>query len=421
MIQIYDLNAIQDQEIFLRRDEVRDVSAPVADIIRTVRAEGDRALYEYGRRFDGAELSGLSVTGAELEAALEQVEPEFLAVLREAADNIRAYHAKQKRESFVMTQRDGVILGQRILPLARVGIYVPGGTASYPSTVLMNAIPAQIAGVEDIVMVTPPGRDGAVSPAILAAAQVAGVTRIFKCGGAQAIAALAYGTESVPQVDKIVGPGNAYVAEAKKQVFGQVNIDMIAGPSEVLVLADGASNPAWVAADLLSQAVLVTDSRALAEQVARELEVQLSRLERADIARESIERNGKIIVARSLEEGIQVANRIAPEHLELCVDQPFDYLSQIRNAGSIFLGRYDPEPLGDYFAGPNHTLPTMGTARFYSPLSVDDFFKKSQFSYYTREALERDYRKVGLFARREGLTAHARAVEIRFEGEEGAQ
>ena len=415
MIQIYDLNAIQDQEIFLRRDEVRDVSAPVADIIRTVRAEGDRALYEYGRRFDGAELSGLSVTGAELEAALEQVEPEFLAVLREAADNIRAYHAKQKRESFVMTQRDGVILGQRILPLARVG--------------MMNAIPAQIAGVEDIVMVTPPGRDGAVSPAILAAAQVAGVTRIFKCGGAQAIAALAYGTESVPQVDKIVGPGNAYVAEAKKQVFGQVNIDMIAGPSEVLVLADGASNPAWVAADLLSQAehdrmasaVLVTDSRALAEQVARELEVQLSRLERADIARESIERNGKIIVARSLEEGIQVANRIAPEHLELCVDQPFDYLSQIRNAGSIFLGRYDPEPLGDYFAGPNHTLPTMGTARFYSPLSVDDFIKKSQFSYYTREALERDYRKVGLFARREGLTAHARAVEIRFEGEEGAQ
>ena len=410
MIQIYDLNAIQDQEIFLRRDEVRDVSAPVADIIRTVRAEGDRALYEYGRRFDGAELSGLSVTGAELEAALEQVEPEFLAVLREAADNIRAYHAKQKRESFVMTQRDGVILGQRILPLARVGIYVPGGTASYPSTVLMNAIPAQIAGVEDIVMVTPPGRDGAVSPAILAAAQVAGVTRIFKCGGAQAIAALAYGTESVPQVDKIVGPGN----EAKKQVFGQVNIDMIAGPSEVLVLADGASNPAWVAADLLSQAehdrmasaVLVTDSRALAEQVARELEVQLSRLERADIARESIERNGKIIVARSLEEGIQVANRIAPEHLELCVDQPFDYLSQIRNAGSIFLGRYDPEPLGDYFAGPNHTLPTMGTARFYSPLSVDAFIKKSQFSYYTREALERDYRKVGLFARREGLTAH---------------
>ena len=379
MIQIYDLNAIQDQEIFLRRDEVRDVSAPVAGIIRTVREQGDRALYEYARRFDGAELSALSVTEGELEAALARVEPEFLAVLREAADNIRAYHAKQKRESFVMTQRDGVILGQRILPLARVGIYVPGGTASYPSTVLMNAIPAQIAGVEDIVMVTPPGRDGAVSPAILAAAQVAGVTRIFKCGGAQAIAALAYGTESVPQVDKIVGPGNAYVAEAKKQVFGQVNIDMIAGPSEVLVLA-----------------------------------VQLSRLEREDIARESIERNGKIIVARSLEEGIQVANRIAPEHLELCVDQPFDYLSQIRNAGSIFLGRYDPEPMGDYFAGPNHTLPTMGTARFYSPLSVDDFIKKSQFSYYTRAALERDYRKVGLFARQAVSYTHLTLPTIRL-------
>ena len=426
MIQIYDLNAIQDQEIFLRRDEVRDVSAPVADIIRTVRAEGDRALYEYGRRFDGAELSGLSVTGAELEAALEQVEPEFLAVLREAADNIRAYHAKQKRESFVMTQRDGVILGQRILPLARVGIYVPGGTASYPSTVLMNAIPAQIAGVEDIVMVTPPGRDGAVSPAILAAAQVAGVTRIFKCGGAQAIAALAYGTESVPQVDKIVGPGNAYVAEAKKQVFGQVNIDMIAGPSEVLVLADGASNPAWVAADLLSQAehdrmaaaVLVTDSRPLAEAVAHELERQLAALPRAEIARASLEANGKLIVCRDLREGIAVANRIAPEHLELCVDNPFDYLGEIQNAGSVFLGRYNPEPMGDYFAGPNHTLPTMGTARFYSPLSVDDFVKKSQFSYYTRDALARDYRKVSLFARKEGLDAHARAVDIRFEGGE---
>ena len=426
MIQIYDLNAIQDQEIFLRRDEVRDVSAPVAGIIRTVREQGDRALYEYARRFDGAELSALSVTEGELEAALARVEPEFLAVLREAADNIRAYHAKQKRESFVMTQRDGVILGQRILPLARVGIYVPGGTASYPSTVLMNAIPAQIAGVEDIVMVTPPGRDGAVSPAILAAAQVAGVTRIFKCGGAQAIAALAYGTESVPQVDKIVGPGNAYVAEAKKQVFGQVNIDMIAGPSEVLVLADGASDPAWVAADLLSQAehdrmaaaVLVTDSRPLAEAVAHELERQLAALPRAEIARASLEANGKLIVCRDLREGIAVANRIAPEHLELCVDNPFDYLGEIQNAGSVFLGRYNPEPMGDYFAGPNHTLPTMGTARFYSPLSVDDFVKKSQFSYYTRDALARDYRKVSLFARKEGLDAHARAVDIRFEGGE---
>ena len=423
MIQIYDLNAIQDQEIFLRRDEVRDVSAPVADIIRTVRAEGDRALYEYGRRFDGAELSGLSVTGAELEAALEQVEPEFLAVLREAADNIRAYHAKQKRESFVMTQRDGVILGQRILPLARVGIYVPGGTASYPSTVLMNAIPAQIAGVEDIVMVTPPGRDGAVSPAILAAAQVAGVTRIFKCGGAQAIAALAYGTESVPQVDKIVGPGNAYVAEAKKQVFGQVGIDMVAGPSEILVIADGACNPQIVAADLLSQAehdknasaVLVTDSEDLALAVQGAIEEQLPKLKRQEIARASIDRNGKIIVAQSLDTAVDIANEIAPEHLEVCVDDPFSLLNSIRNAGSIFLGKNVPEALGDYFAGPNHTLPTLGTARFSSPLSVDDFVKKSSFIYYTKEALGAVQERIVDFAEREGLSAHARSVSIRFE------
>ena len=423
MIQIYDLNAIQDQEIFLRRDEVRDVSAPVAGIIRTVREQGDRALYEYARRFDGAELSALSVTEGELEAALARVEPEFLAVLREAADNIRAYHAKQKRESFVMTQRDGVILGQRILPLARVGIYVPGGTASYPSTVLMNAIPAQIAGVEDIVMVTPPGRDGAVSPAILAAAQVAGVTRIFKCGGAQAIAALAYGTESVPQVDKIVGPGNAYVAEAKKQVFGQVNIDMIAGPSEVLVLADGASDPAWVAADLLSQAehdahaaaVLVTDSRPLAEAVQNEVERQLTDLPRRDIAQKSLEANGKILVTKDLAAAVEAANRIAPEHLELCVDDPFALLPLVKNAGSVFLGRHTPEALGDYFAGPNHTLPTSGTARFSSPLSVDDFVKKTQFIYYTREALADAAPRIADFAEREGLHGHARSALSRTE------
>ena len=423
MIKIYEMSQIQDQEIFLRSDAVQDVSRPVSEILQAVRTEGDQALLEYTKRFDKAELTSLAVSGAELERAMEQVEPAFLAVLREAAENIRAYHAKQKRESFWMEEKQGVILGQKILPLARVGIYVPGGTAAYPSTVLMNAIPAQIAGVEEIIMVTPPSANGEVNPHILAAAGIAGVTRIFKVGGAQAIGALAYGTESVPRVDKIVGPGNAYVAEAKRQVFGQVNIDMIAGPSEVLVLADGKSNPAWVAADLLSQAehdrmasaVLVTDSRELAGQVAEELERQLATLSREEIARASIEHNGKIIVARDLEEGIAVANRIAPEHLELCVDNPFDYLGQIRNAGSIFLGRYNPEPMGDYFAGPNHTLPTSGTARFYSPLSVDDFIKKSQFSYYTRPALERDYRKVSLFARKEGLTAHARAVDIRFE------
>ena len=423
MIQIYDLNAIQDQEIFLRRDEVRDVSAPVAGIIRTVREQGDRALYEYARRFDGAELSALSVTEGELEAALARVEPEFLAVLREAADNIRAYHAKQKRESFVMTQRDGVILGQRILPLARVGIYVPGGTASYPSTVLMNAIPAQIAGVEDIVMVTPPGRDGAVSPAILAAAQVAGVTRIFKCGGAQAIAALAYGTESVPQVDKIVGPGGVFVAAAKRKVFGQVDIDMIAGPSEILVVADGKSDPAWVAADLLSQAehdahaaaVLVTDSRPLAEAVQNEVERQLTDLPRRDIAQKSLEANGKILVTKDLAAAMEAANRIAPEHLELCVDDPFALLPLVKNAGSVFLGRHTPEALGDYFAGPNHTLPTSGTARFSSPLSVDDFVKKTQFIYYTREALADAAPRIADFAEREGLHGHARSALSRTE------
>ena len=423
MMKIYDLSEVPEEEIFHRQEASDDVSAPVAEILRAVQERGDEALFSYARKFDGAELSNLEVTPEEIAEGAAQVEPEFTDILREAAEHIRAFHAKQKREGFLMTEREGVILGQKITPLARVGIYVPGGTAAYPSTVFMNAIPAHIAGVGEIVMATPPGRDGKIRPAILAAAKLAGVTRIFKMGGAQAVAALAFGTQSVPKVDKIVGPGNAYVAEAKRQVFGRVNIDMIAGPSEVLVIADETSNPAWVAADLLSQAehdkmasaVLVTDSQALAEAVAQKVEEQLRALEREEIARASIERNGKIIVARSLTEAVAVANRIAPEHLELSVDNPFDYLGQIEHAGSIFLGRYNPEPMGDYFAGPNHTLPTMGTARFYSPLSVDDFIKKSQFSYYTREALRQDYQKVSRFAMEEGLTAHARAVNIRFE------
>ena len=423
MMKIYDLSEVPEEEIFHRQEASDDVSAPVAEILRAVQERGDEALFSYARKFDGAELSNLEVTPEEIAEGAAQVEPEFTDILREAAERIRAFHVKQKREGFLMTERDGVILGQKITPLARVGIYVPGGTAAYPSTVFMNAIPAHIAGVGEIVMATPPGRDGKIRPAILAAAKLAGVTRIFKMGGAQAVAALAFGTQSVPKVDKIVGPGNAYVAEAKRQVFGRVNIDMIAGPSEVLVIADETSNPAWVAADLLSQAehdkmasaVLVTDSQALAEAVAQKVEEQLLALEREEIARASIERNGKIIVARSLTEAVAVANRIAPEHLELSVDNPFDYLGQIEHAGSIFLGRYNPEPMGDYFAGPNHTLPTMGTARFYSPLSVDDFIKKSQFSYYTREALRQDYQKVSRFAMEEGLTAHARAVNIRFE------
>ena len=422
MIKIYEMGKLKDEEIFARNEPTSSVEDVVSDIIANVREKGDEALRDYCQRFDHVALNDFLVSPKELEAAIQKVEPEFIEILEEAAKNIRAFHEKQLRQSFIMTEKPGVVLGQRVIPLERVGLYVPGGTAAYPSTVLMDAIPAQIAGVSEIVMVTPPSKEGSVNPYILAAAHVAGVGRIFKVGGAQAVAALAYGTESIPRVDKIVGPGNAFVAEAKKQVFGQVNIDMIAGPSEVLVLADGASDPRYVAADLLSQAehdknasaVLVTDSLALAEQVQAEIEVQLKTLKREEIARTSIENNGKIIVCRDLMEGVDTANRIAPEHLEICVDQPFDYLGLIKNAGSVFLGRYNPEPLGDYFAGPNHTLPTSGTARFYSPLSVDDFVKKLQYSYYTREALEKDYDKVSFFANKEGLTAHARAVDIRF-------
>lgn len=426
MIRIYEMGTIRDEEIFKRDAPEALVAEPVAEIIRQVRLNRDQALREYSLRFDHVELEELQVSEEEVKEALEAVEPEFLDILREAAANIESYHKNQLRQSFVVSDREGVILGQKILPLERVGIYVPGGTAAYPSSVLMNAVPAKIAGVGEIIMVTPPGAGGKVNPHILAAAAIAGVTKIFKVGGAQAIAALAYGTESIPRVDKIVGPGNAYVAEAKKQVFGQVNIDMVAGPSEILVLADGNSNPAFVAADLLSQAehdrmasaVLVTDSHSLAVSVQAEIEKQLSGLSRQDIARESIDRNGKIILVQNLKEGVEAANRIAPEHLEICTDNPFDYLGEIKNAGSVFLGRYNPEPMGDYFAGPNHTLPTSGTARFYSPLSVDDFVKKMQFSYYTREALLKDYKKVSYFAQREGLTAHARAAEIRFDSED---
>ena len=424
-MKIYRLSEIEEKDVFLRCDTGVDVSGPVREMIAQVREQGDSALYALTERFDGARLETLAVAEQEIDDAMRAVEPEFLEILREAAGNIRRYHEKQKRESFVMTEREGVVLGQKILPLERVGIYVPGGTAAYPSSVLMNAVPAQIAGVKEIIMVTPPGRDGTVNPAILAAARIAGVTRIFKLGGAQAVAALAYGTQSVPRVDKIVGPGNAYVAEAKKQVFGQVNIDMVAGPSEVLVLADQNSNPAHVAADLLSQAehdtmasaVLVTDSAELAQKVSEEVERQLETLERREIARASVEANGKIILVDDMHEAIAVSNRIAPEHLELCLDDPFAWLGLVQNAGSVNLGRYNPEPMGDYFSGPNHTLPTMVTARFYRPLSVDDFIKKMQFSYYTREALEQDWKKVSRFARKEGLTAHARAVEIRFEEE----
>lgn len=424
MIPILKVGQVPNSEIFARVTPVVDVAAIVADILADVKENGDTAVKAYCAKFDKAELTSLEVTPEEIQEAISQVEPEFLDILREAAENIRAFHSRQVRNSFVIADKPGIVLGQKITPIEKVGVYVPGGTAAYPSTVLMDTIPAKIAGCPQLVMVTPPGRDGKVNPAILAAASIAGVNRIFKVGGAQAIAALAYGTESIPKVDKIVGPGNAFVAEAKKQVFGRVSIDMIAGPSEILVIADGKSNPVHVAADLLSQAehdklasaVLVTDSEKLALAVQVELERQLPLLPRQEIARASIENNGKIIVAETLMAGIEIANEIAPEHLELQVDDPFSYLDAIQNAGSIFLGRSCPEALGDYFAGPNHTLPTSGTARFSNPLSVDDFVKKSQFSYYTPEALAKAADKIAAFAEKEGLRAHGRSVTIRKEG-----
>ncbi len=423
MIGIYEAGRLSAREIFQRKTGGAGVEATVAEILAAVEAQGDRALLDYTRRFDRAELTSLEVSRAEFQEALELVEPGFLDILRQAAANIRAYHEKQLRSGFVFTGPDGVVLGQKLTPIEKVGLYVPGGTAPYPSTVLMDSIPAKIAGCKELVMVTPPTAEGKVNPAILAAAQVAGVDRVFKVGGAQAIAALTFGTESVPRVDKIVGPGNAYVAEAKKQVFGRVAIDVIAGPSEILVVADGKSSPRTVAADLLSQAehdrlstaVLVTDSRALAQAVAAELEKQLAVLPRREIAAASLENNGKIIVTEDLGRALDIANEIAPEHLELCVDEPFAWLPRVKNAGSVFLGRSCPEALGDYFAGPNHTLPTGGTARFSSPLSVDDFIKKTQFTYYTPQALERAADKVAAFAEKEGLDGHARSIRARFE------
>ena len=425
MIKIMKYGQVPNSEIFARVTPTVDVAGIVADILYDVRKNGDKAVLAYCAKFDKAELDTLEVSKQEIEEALNHVEPEFLEILKEAAANIRAFHSRQVRNSFVLADKPGVVLGQKVTPIEKVGVYVPGGTAAYPSTVLMDTIPAKIAGCPQIVMVTPPGKDGKINPAILAAASIAGVDKIFKVGGAQAIAALAYGTESIPKVDKIVGPGNAFVAEAKKQVFGMVSIDMIAGPSEILVIADGKSNPVHVAADLLSQAehdklasaVLVTDSEELAVTVRDELERQLPLLPREEIARASIDNNGKIIVAENLMQGIEIANEIAPEHLELVVDDPFSYLDAVKNAGSIFMGRSCPEALGDYFAGPNHTLPTSGTARFSSPLSVDDFVKKSQFSYYTAGALASVADKIAAFAEKEGLRAHGRSVMIRKEGE----
>ncbi len=421
MIQIYKRGTVADSEIFGRQEETVDVSAVVSEIIETVKKDGDAALRMYAEKFDRATLTDIEVTDEEIDEAFRQTDPRLLSILERAAENIKAFHIHQKRSGFVVSDTPGVVLGQKVIPLARVGLYVPGGTASYPSSVLMNCLPAKIAGVGEILMVSPPSFGGKIAPAILAAAKIAGVDRIFKVGGAQAVAALAYGTETIPAVDKIVGPGNAFVAEAKKQVFGKVGIDMIAGPSEILVIADGTCNPKTVAADLLSQAehdrlasaVLVTDSESLAGAVQAELEVQIEALPRREIARASIDTYGKIILCADIREAIETANRIAPEHLELCVDNPFDYLDSIVNAGSIFLGKNCPEALGDYFAGPNHTLPTSGTARFSSPLSVDDFVKKSAFSYYTAEALAAVADDIDYFAKAEGLHAHGRSATAR--------
>lgn len=424
MIRILDFNALRPQDI-LNRDirAEEDVSAAVDAILADVRQNGDAALRRYAEKFNGAALDRLEVTPDEWDAAVDSVDPDFLETLRQTADNIRAFHEKQVHDNFVLTRPDGVLMGQRYTPIEKVGICIPGSPVTFPSSVLMNAIPASIAGVTDIIMVTPPDKDGAISAEALAAARLAGVTRVFKMGGAQAVAALAYGTETVPRVDKIVGPGGVFVATAKRKVFSTVAIDMIAGPSEILVVADGKSDPRWVAADLLSQAehdvlssaVLVTDSRPLAEAVQAELEVQLAQLPREAVARQSIDTNGRIIVTDDLDKAVEAVNIIAPEHLELCVDEPFTLLGKVKNAGSIFLGRRASEALGDYFAGPNHTLPTSGTARFSSPLSVDDFVKKSSFLYYSEEALQKAAPRVADFAEREGLHAHARSVTIRTE------
>ena len=422
MIRIMRAEGLSDADVLLRDVQEADVTAAVTEILAAVRQRGDSALRDYSEKFDGGAPKELEVSREEWEEAVASVDPELLAVLEEAAENIRRFHRHQVLEGFSVTDKEGIVLGQKVMPLQRVGLYVPGGTASYPSTVLMDCIPAKIAGVGEIIMVTP-AKNGVIRPVILAAAKIAGVDRIFRVGGAQAVAALAYGTETVPRVDKIVGPGNRFVAQAKRLVYGQVDIDMIAGPSEVLIVADGRAEARFVAADMLAQAehdrmataVLVTDSIALAEAVAAELELQLPLLEREDIARASIENNGKIIVVRSVEEAIAMANRIAPEHLELCLEDAMRYLEDVRNAGSVFLGRNSPEALGDYFAGPNHTLPTSGTARFASPLSVYDFIKRTSYIQYSADALEAVSGKIDRFAREEGLTAHARSVTVRFE------
>ena len=414
-------------EEMLKRDpnNYESYTETVQSIVDQVKAKGDEALFAFTKEFDKAEVSAetVRVGEEEIEEAYRQVKPELLAVMKRSLENIRSYHEKQKRNSWFDARPDGTILGQKVTPLASAGVYVPGGKAAYPSSVLMNIIPAQVAGVERIVMVTPPGKDGRVNPVTLTAAHLAGATEVYRVGGAQAVAALAFGTQSIPRVDKIVGPGNIFVALAKKAVYGHVSIDSIAGPSEILVIADGGANPRYVAADLLSQAehdelasaILVTDSRELAQAVSAEVDGFLKVLSRREIIEKSVENYGYILVVDSMEQAVEAANAIAPEHLEIVTANPFALMTKIRNAGAIFLGEYSSEPLGDYYAGPNHILPTNGTARFFSPLSVDDFVKKSSIIYYSREALAAAHVDIEAFAEAEGLTAHANSIKVRFE------
>ena len=419
----YSENLNLEKELARSQFSYDDVNETVENILKDVKKRGDKALFEYTRKFDKVNLKTLEVSEEEIQKAFDTIDKELLEVIKYSHDNIKLFHERQVRNNFIVKKENGVSLGQIINPIEKVGLYVPGGTAAYPSTVLMNAVPAKIAGCKEIIMVTPPTSDGTILPSLLVAAKIAGVDRIFKVGGAQSIAALSYGTESIPKVYKIVGPGNIYVAMAKKMVYGEVSIDMIAGPSEVLIIADDSANPVHVAADLLSQAehdklaasILVTTSKELAKNVAEQLEIQLKELEREEIARTSIENQGRIIITKTIDEAIKISNEIAPEHLELAVSNPFELLTRVKNAGSIFMGHNTPEPLGDYLAGPNHTLPTSGTAKFSSPLSVDDFIKKSSFIYYSKEGLEEVKDKVIKFAESEGLTAHARSVSKRFE------
>ena len=428
MINIIKADGKTEKEFLAKLEERNrstnnDVTAVVSEIINNVRENGDKAVREYTVKFDGKAPEYFEVSKEEINASIAQCDTKFIETLKKAAENIRDFHERQKQQSWLTTKENGVIMGQRIRGLARVGLYVPGGTAAYPSSVLMNAIPAKIAGVKEIIMVTPPTKDGKPNPDIMAAAAIAGVDRVFLMGGAQAIAALAYGTESVPKVDKIVGPGNIFVATAKKLLYGNVDIDMIAGPSEILVLADDSANPKFLAADLMSQAehdklasaIMVTTSEELAEETVSQIERQIQMLSRKDIIETSLTNYGVIIVCDTMDKAVELANELAPEHLEVCCNNPLEYIGKLDNAGSVFLGNYSPEPLGDYFAGPNHVLPTSGTARFFSPLSVDSFVKKSSFIYYTENALDKDKEDIIRFARTEGLTAHANSIEVRFE------